>query len=287
MLELTGMGSVLRGIGFLYWALAVGALGAALYFCKGARGKIIWSAIVLAVFSYLPGQALIEQHKRDTYAKEAWAYFKKKCETEAGEKIYKTYTGVKSVLVVKALPPAEGDALYDQFWMGDPYSNATPGERAESAALKLASPRDPIAFDQIGRGFDFVESLMPPNAGKEDVIIKYSYSNGARDHSQQRVDKPISHFGISWEDISTREDRKYWVAGSRLRVVNLVDNSIVAERVGYFIEAGFGSRVGARTPWLTSRGPNTTCPSIRNRSFEDRWFILKVLNPLGAARDGK
>ena len=101
------------------------------------------------------------------------------------------------------------------------------------------------------------------------------------------IDSPTSQISVSWEDISTLEDRKYWVAGSRLRVVDLTDNSVVAERIGYFIEAGFGSTAGQRRPWLTSRGPNTTCPQIQNGSVEDRLFILKSFKDSLEIKNGK
>jgi len=286
MLDLTGMGSVLRGIGFLYWALAVGALGAALYFGKGARGKIIWGAIVLAVFGYLPGQALIEQHQRDTYAKEAWAYFKKKCETEAGEKIYKTYTGVKSVLVVKPLPPATEKDLYDQFWYGDPYSNASALQnRGELHAGTLI--RDRKFIDGRGNiGLKFFEQKQL--VGNRDEYQRIEPTNTPPYFTSKTVvEKPASRFGIIWEDLSNSEARKHWVAGSRLRVIDLVDNSLVAERTGFFIETGFGSTTGQRRPWQTSRGPRTTCPAVNNGTFEDRWFILKVLVPVEGMQDGK
>src|SRR5262245_21142999 len=105
MLELTGMGSVLRGIGLLYCLLAIGAVGLAIWKGKTRKHKLVWAAIAIAVFGFLPVKELIEQAQRDAYAREAWAYFKKKCATEAGEKIFKTFTGVKSVLVIKPLPP--------------------------------------------------------------------------------------------------------------------------------------------------------------------------------------
>ena len=139
MLELTGFGNVLRGIGLLYWVLAIGVVFLAIRYGKGTRGKIIWAAVAIAAFGYLPGKALIEQHQRDAYAKEAWAYFKKLCDEKSGEKIYKTHTGVKSVLVVKPLPPATERDLFDKFWMGDPYSDATPWDRrGEQQGLRRA-----------------------------------------------------------------------------------------------------------------------------------------------------
>jgi hypothetical protein len=72
-----------------------------------------------------------------------------------------------------------------------------------------------------------------------------------------------------------------------LRVVDRTDNSVVAERNGYFIEAGFGSTAGGRRPWLTSRGPSTTCPPLINGDYDDRWFVLKSLIPPVGVQDGK
>ena len=274
MLELTGIGSVLRGLGVLYWLLAIGAVALAIWKGKGRRGKAIWAAVAIAVFGFLPVKGFIEQAQRDAYAREAWAYFKKLCDENSGEKIYKIYTGVKSVLVVKPLPPASDKDHFDQFWYGDPYSAPATSVRTELAISTLAWGDGPISRSERGPGFDFVESVVP---GADGVIVKYSYPKGARDHVKHNVDRAISRFGISWEDISTPEDRKYWVAGSRLRVIDLTDKSVVAERIGYFIEAGFGSTGGGRRPWLTSRGSDTMCPEAHD--YSDRWFLLKVFKP--------
>ena len=272
MLELTGMGSVLRGIGFLYWALAIGAVVLAIRYGKGTRGKIIWATVAVAAFGYLPGKVMIEQHQRDAYAKEAWAYFKKLCDEKSGEKIYKTHTGVKSVLVVKPLPPATEKDLYDQFWYGDPYSNATPwSERGEQAATNLTAHSRRPSGPQ--KGLDFVEIKDEAGTGYTKIIRAVSNDKLA---VKERIQVPVSRFGVAWEDISTPENRKYWVAGSRLRVIDLADNTVVAERIGYFIEAGFGSTAGQRRPWLTSRGPSTTCPPLLGLTYSDNWFISNV-----------
>ncbi len=284
MLELTGFGSVLRGIGFLYWTLAIGAVVLAVKYGKGILGKVIATTIVLAVFGYLPGKAMVEQHQRDTYAKAAWAYFKMKCDTESGEKIYKTFTGVKSVLIVKPLPPATETDLRDQFWYGDPYSSASIYKRPELAASILADPAGITADGRLDRGFDFVESLTP---GEHAKYVKVSYPTGSRKSAVEQLSMAISKFGITWEDTSTAEDRKYWVASSRLRILDLTDNTIVAERMGFMIEPGFGSTAGQRSPWLTGRGARSTCPTITDGHFEDRWFVLKVLNPASESENGK
>ena len=50
MLELTGIGSLLRGIGWLYWLLAIGAIYLAIKKGKGRRAKITWTLVAIAVF---------------------------------------------------------------------------------------------------------------------------------------------------------------------------------------------------------------------------------------------
>lgn len=106
MLELTGVASLLRGASILYWLVALLALFLAIKLPKTKWKKTASAAVVLGLFGYLPITQYVEARQRQAFAREAWAYFKKKCETESGEKIYKTFSGVKSVLVVKPLPPA-------------------------------------------------------------------------------------------------------------------------------------------------------------------------------------
>ncbi|MEX2164956.1 MAG: hypothetical protein WD823_12025 [Sulfuricaulis sp.] len=239
------------------------------------RAHVIRTTLAVAVFGLLPACAATTPSDRpdDAYVKEAWAYFKKKCDTEAGEKIYKTFTGVKSVLVVKPLPPATEKDLYDQFWYGDPYSDATPWDkRGEHAAMTLTmDSRRPTGRQ---RGLDFVEIKNDSGPGYTKINRPVANDKLA---VKEHIDRPISRFGVAWEDISTPQDRKYWVAGSRLRVIDLSSSSVVAERIGYLIEAGFGSTKGQRRPWLTSRGigPNGhSCP--RAGDYTDNWFIADV-----------
>jgi hypothetical protein len=287
MLELTGMGSVLRSIGLLYWLLAACAIYLAISKGKSRCAKVVWTLVAIIGFGFIPVRWMIEKAQRDAYALEAWAYFKKKCETEAGEKIYKTYTGIKSVLVVKPLPPATEKDLYDQFWYGDPYSAPAHSQRGKYEASILASQNAPASFGSGGPGFKFVEYYVSGDGEAAEMYVKYSYPVATGELQQVRIDRPTSRFYVSWEDISNTEDRKYWVAGSRLRIVDSEDNSTVAERIGYLIEGGFGLTSGGRRPWLAARAPNTTCPQILNGDFEDRWFILKALNPVEERQDGK
>ena len=274
MVELTVLGSVLRAIGVLYWLLAFGVLALVLWKVKGRSAKIFGALAVVALFGWLPAKQAYEAQKRQNYSREAWAYFKKLCDEKAGEKIYKTYTDVKSVLIVKPLPPAKESDLFDQFWYGDPYSNATPWDKRwmSTASILTVNSRRP---DRLQQGFEFVE-VRVEHLGTTQYKRISRPSSPTMDSKVEDIDKPVSRFGISWDDISSPADRAFWVAGSRLRIVDLADNSTVAERVGFFIEAGFGSKAGGRRPWLTSRGPRTTCPPLVGGDYSDQWFLTTV-----------
>jgi hypothetical protein len=242
----------------------------------GPWPSVCRSLVLLALVSACAGGG---DRKDEAYVQEAWAYFKKLCDEKSGEKIYKSFVDIKSVLVVKPLPSATEKDLFDQYWYGDPYSASATSQRAKSAATALTlDSRGPTG---IQRGLEFVEMAKDGDKPGQFQRIERPISNSSLAKVID-IEKPTSRFGVAWEDISTVEDRKYWVAGSRLRVLDLTDNSIVAERVGYFIEAGFGSTAGQRRPWLTSRGPNTTCPPLLGGDYSDNWFVTKVLKQTGA-----
>ena len=124
-----------------------------------------------------------------------------------------------------------------------------------------------------GKGLAFVEFPRADSLGFE----RFFYRGEDQTFQREVVDIPTSRFGVSWEDISTTDDRKYWIAGSRLQVIDLVEKRVVAERTGFYIESGFGSRAGQRRPWQASKRPQTTCPDAHD--LADSWFLFKVLKP--------
>ena len=284
MLELTGVASLLRGVSLVYWLLALGALALAIRLPKKRTWKGIATALVLVLFGYLPVTNFLEAKHREDFAKEAWTRFRQLCEAKSEEKIYKTFTGVKSVLVTKPLPPATEKDLYDQFWYGDPYSNTSTSRREMAHALYLLD-KTLVAPKTDGYGFDFFELLE--RAKKPEYVRVFIAKEAPFWRKSEPFETPESRFGLSWEDISDQSDRKYWIAASRLSIVDLTNNSVVAERIGFFIEAGFGSTAGQRRPWQSSHGEKTTCPPVSTSGFSDNFFIFRVLQPPQENRDGK
>ncbi len=75
-----------------------------------------------------------------------------------------------------------------------------------------------------------LSAYSPPCRGDQP---KYEYQG-------EPITQIQSEYGYHSEDISTKEDRDLWVAGSRLQVIHLKTGEVVAERVGYLFENTFG-----------------------------------------------
>lgn len=127
-----------------------------------------------------------------------------------------------------------------------------------------------------------------------DYVITNSESGGFLEYrldesNENLVVKPIetqpSRYSIVWRDISTDEDRNYWVAGGSLQIVDLSTMELLGERVGYVFESGFGSTAGGRVPWLVAR--RNACPPILRNYPIDRHFVERVLRPKGIPGDGR
>jgi hypothetical protein len=91
---------------------------------------------------------------------------------------------------------------------------------------------------------------------------------------------------VTYDDISTREERDYWIAGSLLKVIDLQTNEVMAERIGYMMDRGQGNTGGGRSPWLFAA--DNACPVFGpekvglSRSFhqpsQTRNFVEQVLH---------
>ena len=110
------------------------------------------------------------------------------------------------------------------------------------------------------------------------------------------LDKTLSpgaqpRYGVTYDDISTREEREYWIAGSSLKVIDLKKNEVMAERIGYMMDRGQGNTSGGRSPWLVAA--DNACPSFQRNPLlplprgqgaaaqrhQTQDFVEKVLKP--------
>lgn len=296
-LDLTPFGSVLSAVGILYWVLAAAALLVALKAPKGRNNKAIAVLGVIAVFGYMPGRIGWEQHQARSRSNAAMERFEERCKS-AGEKISRTVQNVEGVVWMKWRP--KGGSDNDQFGLDDPYGRDCGGEDCILQLLRVTKGADlnPGEARRHEKGYRFVESVDPVdgNTYRYVGVIKLppgwtpeKIEQHRRDTGQdvpsfshvfmlerQPIAQLTARYGITWDDVSTREDRQHWIASGSLKVMDMQANEVIAERVGYLIDRGQGSTAGFRAPWPWARSYGPSCPSVRDRSAD---FITKILKP--------
>lgn len=234
---------------------------------------------------------------------EAERRFQQHC-LSAGERIKKTVRNVDGIFLIKL---RLGHNFDEQFVLDDPYGRDLQGEAyiqtflREFHILARTPPTHPPGDKMVEggqTGYRFVEAIDPKDG------IRYRYTahfeqpgltqpNFVKDYWRLVLDAvaatgPRPRYGVTFEDISTQEDRKYWIAGSRLAVIDLKANEVIAERIGYMMDTGQGNTNGGRSPWLLAAahacpGFGTPHPEARQRHQTIR-FVEKVLQPSPAGR---
>ena len=234
----------------------------------------------------------------DTKARlaKAEAMFQERCK-KAGEFIYRTAENVEGVLLLKIRPSEINRG--DQYKMDDPYGRDLTGNGYIESFLRARNEKGFLDPGKVG-GYRYVDSL-DPNDGKRyrytggmKVVGKKDPSTPNHQISIQRnpnfdlniyrflLDRvpapdPAPRYGVTYDDISTREERDYWIAGSSLKVIDLKTNEVMAERIGYMMDRGQGNTSGGRAPWLLAE--RTSCPH-RPDLHQTRNFVEKTLHPI-------
>jgi hypothetical protein len=232
---------------------------------------------------------------------EAQALFRAHC-ANAGERIARTVDKVEGIYLLKLRTALNRS---NQFALDDPYGSDLSGHayiegflREKYETYLLSGQRWP-ALQQNARprpevGYAFVEAIDPKDG------IRYRYTGRidqpgltdphyVKDYWRVAVDavpaqgKP-PRYGLTFDDISTREDRLHWIAGSSLKVVDLDTGEVMAERIGYMMDPGQGNTNGGRAPWLMAAA--VSCPAFPGphafsaQPGQSLRFVEKVLHPM-------
>jgi hypothetical protein len=229
----------------------------------------------------------------------AEALFKERCQT-AGEKIHRTADKVDGIFLMKLRLTSNYGKQYE---MDDPYGHDSTGDEYFNSFLVGRNQKGSLSRreDAVQQGFRYIEALDPQD-GK-----RYRYTGAVREVT--RISSPLiggdgkpfkttafvldktpatgpqPRYGVTYDDISTREDRDYWIAGSSLKVIDLKTSEVMAERIGYMMDRGQGNTAGARAPW--SLAARNACPEFpidgSRQSYQvgqTRNFVEKVLKPI-------
>lgn len=245
----------------------------------------------------------------------AEAMFQERCK-KAGEFIHRTAENVEGVLVLKI---RESYNHNDQYQMDDPYGHDTTGEGSLQSyflesALHTNSSASPEVLERIRRdyrGYRYVDAIDPkdgkryrytgsmkvvgrknPNTPNNQISIQHNpnFDLNIYDFVLDKTPAPgpAPRYGVTYDDISTKEERDYWIAGSSLKVIDLKTNEVMAERVGYMMDRGQGNNSGGRAAWLMAA--DNACPSFKPSGArvpgstyqlgQTRRFATKVLHPI-------
>lgn len=243
----------------------------------------------------------------------AEAMFQERCKT-AGEKIHRTAENVESIVLMKIRP--EGINYGDQYKLDDPYGSDLGGDgyilnflRGYETRQAQFAPGSPLRL-----GYRYVEAIDPKDGkryrytgsmkvvGRKDATAPNIQLRLKRDPNYDlnnyefRLDRVLAsgdapRYGVTYDDLSTREEREYWIAGSSLKVIDLLTNEVMAERVGYMMDRGQGNTGGGRSPWLLAA--DNACPTFQRnpnrpilpgrgasaQSHQTEDFVEKVLKP--------
>jgi hypothetical protein len=268
------------------------------------------SALIAGCASQSTAQSTTTAEVQRSRLQVAEAMFQERCK-KAGEKIYRTVENVEGIFLMKLRPPKIN--FGDQFALDDPYGSDLGGEAYiksflqgffEANATRPAAPRTVApshtayryveAIDQKdGKRYRYTGAVktvgkmdaMAPNV-QVDLKRNPNFDLNIYAFVLDRVPAPgpAPRYGVTYNDISTREEREYWIAGSSLKVIDLKTNEVIAERIGYMMDRGQGSTVGGRSPWLLAA--NNACPvftpihGATAQPLQTENFVEKVLKPI-------
>ena len=233
--------------------------------------------------------------------------FAERCK-KSGVFIHRTAENVEGIFLMKL----RGDDINyaGQYLMDDPYGHDHGGDWYIKAFLRGFETRQAqFAPGSPNRwGYPYVEAIDPKDGqryrytgsvkvvGRKDPTSVNHKLALARDPNFDLnnyafvLDKvpapgPLPRYGVTYDDLSTREERDYWIAGSSLRVIDLQTNEVMAERIGYMMDRGQGSTGGGRSPWLFAA--YNACPAFPRdpgghayQTDQTHDFVVKVLSPM-------
>ena len=253
-----------------------------------ARKNRLWVGLLIAVaVPYSCISPLVRELKRDQQKaaeKEAeWrkryepakARFNQLCQN-AGEKIYRTADNVDGILLLKV----RGD---DEKYQSNRY-NPRKDQMWEDAAVESDWFRNgyidgflPYTMRnfQSSSGYTYVDVLQ-----KDNSIIRYSgdwqITLNHPFHTEPNPKFP-ARYAVTYENDISWENRKHWIAGTTIKIIDTKTNELMAEKTMYaFVpELGYFKYEQNPNPW----GRGQRCPSENSYEQRTATFILKVLFP--------
>ena len=204
----------------------------------------------------------------------AKARFDQLCQN-AGEKIYRTADNVDGILLLKV----RGD---DEKYQDNSY-NPLKDQMWEDAAVQSESRRE-----------NYIKSFLPSRSNifysyvdvlqKDQSVIRYMAwsKNGSWIVDKQTNPHPRARYAVTYENDISWENRKHWIAGTTIKIIDTQTNELMAEKTMYaFVpELGYSKFEQNPNPW----GRGERCPDKDPYDQKAITFSSKVLIPLNQSK---
>ena len=211
---------------------------------------------------------------RKQYYEPAKARFDQLCQN-AGEKIYRTADNVDGILLLKV----RGD---DEKYQSNRY-NPLKDQMWEDAAVESESRRE-----------NYIKSFLPSRSNvfysyvdvlqKDQSVTRYMAwsKNGSWIVDKQTNPHPRARYAVTYENDISWENRKHWIAGTTIKIIDTQTNELMAEKTMYaFVpELGYSKFEQNPNPW----GRGERCPGEDPYDQKAITFSSKVLIPLNQSK---
>ena len=211
---------------------------------------------------------------RKQYYEPAKARFDQLCQN-AGEKIYRTADNVDGILLLKV----RGD---DEKYQSNRY-NPLKDQMWEDAAVESESRRE-----------NYIKSFLPSRSNvfysyvdvlqKDQSVTRYMAwsQNGSWIVDKQTNPHPRARYAVTYENDISWENRKHWIAGTTIKIIDTQTNELMAEKTMYaFVpELGYSKFEQNPNPW----GRGERCPGEDPYDQKAITFSSKVLIPLNQSK---
>jgi len=248
------------------------------------------AAAVLALLGSCIGPSMLRDSKAKQQRERAFAMWQERCK-KSGEFIRKTMENVEGVYLVNVRMSTNHG---EQFELDDPYGHDSTSDNyilnfLRGFYYRTSETKPDVAGAPPRIGYGYVETIDPKDGklyrftGRVEEPWQYnkSYLKGYTRFVLDRtpIIKRTARYGVKFEDISTREEREVWIAGSSLKVIDLETQEVLGERIGYMVDWAQGSRSGGRSPWLFAA--DNACPGF------DRGVRSRTTQPAFTAQQGQ
>ena len=214
-----------------------------------------------------------EWHKHYDPAK---AHFDQLCQN-AGEKIYRTADNVDGILLLKV----RGD---DEKYQDNSY-NPLKDQMWEDAAVESEFDREAYIEEfLLPYTSSFPRYIYADVLQKNGLVIRYSRQR--EDQNWVMEQKPTPHprarYAVTYENDISWENRKHWIAGTTIKIIDTKTNELMAEKTMYaFVPAlGYSELDQNPNPW----GRGMRCPMESEFKQRTVTFAIKVLIPSNLSR---